>query len=699
MPRGLFAVGTTGGVPGAFLYFLRSKKKTRSEEEGLSLMMMVVARGARNGLLFLGVLLGHVARQTAQSLGAAAPQSGQATTPSNSANGSGPQTIRVQVRRVVVDVTVTDAKGKPVPGLTQSDFTVTEDGVAQTLRSFEIHKNDPQLALSAPKLPADTFSNFASAPSGGPITVILYDLLNTPRDSQPFAHAQLLDFLKQRDHAGQVAIFVLSDRLHMLQGFTDDDNKLIAALNLQKAKGYRSTLLQTGGEATQQSDQLAETSGNPDAAAAAGLKDSSLQAVTNMLKNMETEESSYLLDQRVDLTAQALQQIARFLISLPGRKNLLWLSGGFPSGIVPDTAVNGRDPATGRNEFAASRDYSQQIVEASDLLNLSHVAVYPVDVRGLQVNPMYSAGNRQTVQLGGGSQRDFGTALAAEHATMDSIADATGGRAFYNTNGLKEAAAGAVAEGSIYYTLTYAPSNNKTDGKLRKVTVRLREPGYRLAYRQGYFADGSQEAAKAMQDTPTDPLAVTLEHGAPAAHDLFFEAHVTPKGEPVPATADQMADLVKYEAMATRNRRKQAQELNKPVMLQQYIVEYGLLPRQLDLPIGPDGKRRGHLEFAAVSYDDDGLSLNGERTTVEDVIEPERYAFMLDSGYHMLQSVMVPVSARSLRLGVRDVSDHRMGSMEIPLPIAPDTATVPNAPQGPVGTQATPAATAPPGKF
>jgi hypothetical protein len=72
---------------------------------------------------------------------------------------------------------------------------------------------------------------------------------------------------------------------------------------------------------------------------------------------------------------------------------------------------------------------------------------------------------------------------------------------------------------------------------------------------------------------------------------------------------------------------------------------------------------------------------------------------MLDSGYHMLQSVMVPVSARSLRLGVRDVSDHRMGSLEIPLPIAPDTATVPNAPQGPVGTQATPAATAPPGKF
>src|ERR1039457_3439641 len=115
-----------------------------------------------------------------------------------------------------------------------------------------------------------------------------------------------------------------------------------------------------------------------------------------MLKNMQVEESSYLLDRRVDLTAEALQEIARFLMGLPGRKNLIWLSGSFPEGIIPNAGVNGQDSQTGREEFEASRNYSSDIVAATDLLNASHIAVYPVDVRGLQVNPVFSAANKSS---------------------------------------------------------------------------------------------------------------------------------------------------------------------------------------------------------------------------------------------------------------------------------------------------------------
>jgi hypothetical protein len=173
------------------------------------------------------------------------------------------------------------------------------------------------------------------------------------------------------------AIFVLSDKLHMLQGFTDDDNKLIAALNMQKA-GYKSSLLNTPGEASAPSDQLARTDGNQNGADQ--RQDVSFQSISGMLKNMETMEQSYQLDQRVDMTAEALEELARFLIAIPGRKNLLWMSGSFPNGVIPNGDVNGRNPVTGQNEFSADRNYTAGIIEATDMLNASHVAVYPVDI-------------------------------------------------------------------------------------------------------------------------------------------------------------------------------------------------------------------------------------------------------------------------------------------------------------------------------
>ena len=436
---------------------------------------------------------------------------GQTTHPQTS-------TLQVSVRRVVVDVVVTDQKGRPVKGLTKGDFQVLEDGMPQQIRSFDEHIMEAQPPLPKVELPPNTYSNLSTAPQSGPVTVILYDLLNTPLDAQPYARAQLLQFLKKRSASSQVAIFVLSDKLHMLQGFTDDDNQLIAALNQQNAKLYKSSNLQTPGEATQQSDSLARTEGNQSASNAS--QDVSFQAVSQMLTHMETIESSAMMDQRVLITADALEEIARFLVGLPGRKNLLWLSGSFPEGILPDASLGGRDT------FEVTRNYSSTVVEATDLLNLSHIAVYPVDVRGLQVNPMFSGSNRQTYEPGMGKDvkaaQDFSQQNNAEHATMAVIADQTGGRAFYNTNGLKEAVAAAMEEGSVYYTVSYAPSNPKLDGGVRHVKLEISPnaslaSGYQLSYRRTYFADKLDAEVTQAADNPNDPLAVALEHGAPAA--------------------------------------------------------------------------------------------------------------------------------------------------------------------------------------
>ncbi len=636
------------------------------------------------GMLALGVMGVGLAQQVAPAPAPspkAVEQNAVLADPGDFVQATSPpptDVLHVFARRVVVDLVVTDAQGKPVTGLSKDDFKVLEDGAPQRVHSFDVHAAEPAEPLPKLNLPPNTYSTLSTAPQSGPVTVILYDLLNTPLDAQPYARAQLLQFLKKRSESSEVAIFVLSDRLHMLQGFTDNDDLLIAALNRQNAT-YKSSYLQGSGEATQGSDELANgeadpTQGGGDQSGANGGQVTTFQAVSKMLTHMETVESSAMMDQRVLQTQEALEEIARFLVGLPGRKNLLWLSGAFPGTILPNSSLGQSD------SFSVTRNYSSTLVEATDLLNLAHVAVYPVDVRGLAVVPMYSAESKQTFQPGTG---DFAKALAdfsqrndAEHSTMDVIAEETGGRAFYNTNGLEHAVATATKDGAMYYTLSYAPSNPKLDGGVRHVKVELSKPelrdaGYQLSYRRTYFADNIDSDVAQSDDRPNDPLVLTLEHGAPAAHQLFFEAHLTTYGQPTEATPQQMMELAKYQALdADKKKHKKVLLSRRPMMMQRYVIGYALLLRQVQAVLGSDGTRNVNLDFAAMAFDGDGNPLKGIRSRVHDTILPERYERLLKSGYTLVQTAAVPVQAAFLRMAVRDLGNNQMGSIEIQLPLS-----------------------------
>jgi hypothetical protein len=227
-----------------------------------------------------------------------------------------------------------------------------------------------------------------------------------------------------------------------------------------------------------------------------------------------------------------------------------------------------------------------------------------------------------------------------------------------------------VEEGSYYYTLTYAPTNATYDGKVRKVRIELKQPGLQLAYRRTYFADDLDNLARRQMDNPDDLLAAALQHGAPSSHELFFEAHAATEGDPVQATPEQMDALLRYEAMATKSKRRALEERSTPVMLQRYVIQFVLLPRQLTIQQDADGLRHDSLEFAVISYNDDGLTLNGVRTDLQDAIHADRWSQMQQEGYHVPMAVQIPVQARSLRLAVRDVANNHVGSLEIALPLA-----------------------------
>ena len=140
-----------------------------------------------------------------------------------------------------MDVVVTDKQGRPIPGLKQSDFTVMQDGKPQQVRVFEPHTgttggSGSAAAANAPKLPPNTYSNHPYDATADSWTIVLFDLLNTPTADQEYSRKQLLELLRNAPKGQPIALYLLTSQLVMVQGFTDDPEKLLkAAENLKPA--------------------------------------------------------------------------------------------------------------------------------------------------------------------------------------------------------------------------------------------------------------------------------------------------------------------------------------------------------------------------------------------------------------------------------------------------------------------------------
>lgn len=548
--------------------------------------------------------------------------------------------IKENVRRVIVDVVVTDAGGRPVRGLMRDDFSVAEDGKPQRVLSFDVHDFDaaPQASpLQTTFLPPNTFVNVPETPERGPLYVILYDMVNMGMDDQGAARKQLLRFISDKPPGVRFAIFVLSDGLRMVQGFTDDPYALFAAMDPKSPRPHVPKVFLYG-------------------------------------DNFGVGE--------VNVIVSAFSQIAHYLNGLPGRKNLIWVTGSLATSILPTA-----DPNTG------SVSYGDELKEAINAMALSQVAVYPVDVRGVVVPhpPGVTATDR------GALMTTVDTAhLNASYATEDELAISTGGHAFYSSNSLTEELAEATEAGGNYYTLSYAPSNEKYDGQIRKIRVELAKRGYHLAYRRAYFGDpvgGDRDAAvrhknyvasdpvQRAERKPEDSLFVNLRHGAPMAHQIVFKAHIYPLGAPAKGTPEQMASLAKASS-GGKNHLAKAKPL-PAVPLQAYVVEYALPAQQLKAESPPGGGQRLLLELAAEAFDADGQMLVGKvdhaRETVSEspwnVGEGSPVASGESTFYRARQQISVPLDAASIRIAVKDVSTDRVGTMEVSLPLAPEART------------------------
>jgi VWFA-related protein len=164
-----------------------------------------------------------------------------ATAQQQPATGSGVATVKVSSRLTLVDVTVTDAKGHPVHALTKPEFAVKEDGKPQPIKNFEEFGTARPPAEPTEQLPPNVYTNQpVSPPTTQAVNILLFDQVATgiSYGLQPnpqiikYAKDASLNYLKTMPAGTQVAILETDgDGLHIRQGFTSDQELLLAAVN------------------------------------------------------------------------------------------------------------------------------------------------------------------------------------------------------------------------------------------------------------------------------------------------------------------------------------------------------------------------------------------------------------------------------------------------------------------------------------
>ena len=89
-------------------------------------------------------------------------------------------------------------------------------------------------------------------------------------------------------------------------------------------------------------------------------------------------------------------------------------------------------------------------------------------------------------------------------STMDMLAEKTGGKAFYNQNDIGGIINKVASHSLDFYTLSYSPDDEKMDGGVRKIEVKVGDnEHYNLSYRREYFArndDALPGSAKSRQE-------------------------------------------------------------------------------------------------------------------------------------------------------------------------------------------------------
>jgi VWFA-related protein len=341
-----------------------------------------------------------------------------------------------------------------------------------------------------------------------------------------------------------------------------------------------------------------------------------LDAVHKAIPRFLPLGSEYLTD------FDTLRQMAGSLSQLPGRKNVLWFSGG-------STLFLNSDAIALQNDAAWRSLY--------DALDQERIAIDPIDARGLDLSR--ARGN-----------------VARQHMAMNEVAQFTGGRPFYYNNGLKEITTNLLDADRSFYTLTYSPRNFRFDNKWHKVRIAVDGASYQLSYRRGYFADGSVRD----KNENTSPRARLLGNGEKLEVNELREHPIIFKAKVLAELDDATVDPGKFPGLVPLPTHKKGSVRS--------IIRYSL-PMDAFAVRPADGKHKIVLGLAAAALSSDGATAERSAEQVR-VTLPEDVVFSnLDLRFEVYQQIDLSRGDAYLRLSVWDTVTGRFGSTEFPIDV------------------------------
>ncbi len=393
------------------------------------------------------------AGQTAQPNPSLPPASGTQAKPDKS-----DRTLRVFTDLVLIDAQVTDHAGKTLKGLKQDQFVVLEDGKPQTITSFDYSDVETlETAGTAPDAkPVVVMLGDTAAPEktreivrDHRLIVLFFDLTSLqPPDLLRSAAAALKFLREQITSADLVAVVTYGNRLNIAANFTND-RTLLSRVIVHLRPGMESQLAGLAVAAAQEGeDTVTEDNGDaytPD----------------------ETEFNIFNTDRKL----AALESLAQLLRDTPGRKSVISFTGG-----ITQTGQENRT----------------QLRATTDMANRADASFYTVDSRGLEAatpgGDITSSGAAGTAQYSGAAVFRQSVDRQDSRETLATLATDTGGRSFFDLGDFHEVFQRVQQDSAGYYLVGYYSSNPKLDGRWRHVEVRVRAPGARVRYRQGYYA-------------------------------------------------------------------------------------------------------------------------------------------------------------------------------------------------------------------
>ncbi len=385
-----------------------------------------------------------------------APLGAQNSAPAPAAQPQEPgYTFKVSSEFVLVNVVARDKNGNLVRDLKREDFTVLEDGKPQRVSSFDVEKPDSMTAEAPEAGPTQTTvqgevpkimtSEKVSRESvrDRRLIVIFFDFTSMQPEEAERAIQAANDYVnKQMAPADLVSIVTLGDSMQVPQDFTADKTALLAALkrlSISEGEGF----------------EAGDTGDSTD-----GSEDGTEYTVD------DTEYNLFNTDRRL----AAISSLAKALVNVEQKKSVLYFSGGMEK--------------TGLENEA-------QLKAAVNAAVRANMALYTVDIRGLQALPPGGGANKASLRgtsaySGAAVQRDLDSNFNSQE-TLTTLAADTGGKSFLDSNDFHQAFTKVQDDTSSYYVLGYRSTNNAMDGRYRHITVKLARRDLKIEFRHGYY--------------------------------------------------------------------------------------------------------------------------------------------------------------------------------------------------------------------